>query len=151
MSSKPPYHLQAAIGYQLSRTARLQERGFEAELKHLGLSRTTWCILLAIENEGLHSPSDIADFIGIDRTATSRALRKMAGEDLIAREDTVTDGRRAYIKVTRKGCKLLAAATQFARKNAAHFEEKLTSSEQNVLRELLSKLQSGEGAPLAHL
>jgi DNA-binding MarR family transcriptional regulator len=45
-----------------------------------------WCILLAVEEEGLKNPSEIAQFVGIDRTATSRALRQLEDEGLIARE-----------------------------------------------------------------
>lgn len=145
------YHLHQAIGYQLSRTARLQERGFETKLRTLGLTRTTWCILLAVQNEDLHNPSAIAEYVGIDRTATSRALRKMGQEDLVVQNGETSDGRRKNICVTPKGTQLLVKATEYARKNAAYFEAKLTKSERNSLRNLLLKLQAGEGEPLAHL
>lgn len=151
MCSQNLYHLHSAIGYQLSRTARLQERGFEAKLKGLGLTRTTWCILLSVANEGLYNPSSIADYIGIDRTATSRALKKMMQQDMIARFEETSDGRRKRVDITPKGELLLRQATKFARDNAQHFETKLTKSEQASLRKLLSKLQSGEGEPLARL
>lgn len=151
MIDRNPYHLHHSIGYQLSRTARLQERGFEAKLRNLGLSRTTWCILLAVQNEDLHNPSAIADYIGIDRTATSRALRKMAQEGLVVQDEETSDGRRKNIYATPKATHLLVKATGYARENAAYFEAKLTNSEQNSLRNLLLKLQSGEGEPLAHL
>ena len=84
MKKEPPYRLHTSLGYHLSLASRLQERRLDEQLKTLGLTRTTWCILLAVGNEGLCQPSDIADFVGIDRTATSRALRHMEDDGLLA-------------------------------------------------------------------
>ncbi|MEY8119366.1 MarR family winged helix-turn-helix transcriptional regulator [Falsihalocynthiibacter sp. BN13B15] len=151
MLSEKPYLLHASIGYQLSKTARLQERGFETELKSLGLTRISWCILLAVHIESLRNPSAIADFVGIDRTATSRALTKMARDGLVERHEEQSDGRRASVQATKLGRIRLEKATQSARKNAAHFEAKLSGMEQEALRSLLLKLQSGEGSPLPNL
>lgn len=151
MPSQKPYLLHASMGYQLSKTARLQERGFEAGLKSLGLSRITWCILLAVQTESLRNPSAIADFVGIDRTATSRALTKMARDGLVERNEEKSDGRRASVRATTLGQERLEMATRCARKNAAHFEGKLTDTERETLRNLLAKLQSGEGSALPHL
>jgi len=65
------YDLHGSLGYQATVTARSFERRLEERLRKLGLSRLGWCILLAVGEEKLASPSDIAGFIGIDRTATS--------------------------------------------------------------------------------
>ncbi|WP_380057690.1 MarR family winged helix-turn-helix transcriptional regulator [Falsihalocynthiibacter sp. SS001] len=135
----------------MSRTARIQERGFETRLKELGLTRVTWCILLAVETEALRFPSAIAEFVGVDRTATSRALRKMSREGLIQRNDEESDGRRTAVVVTVHGRDVLECATHAARENAAHFEAKLSATERETLRKLIHKLQSGDGTPLAQL
>ena len=68
MPDRPTYNLHASLGYQLTLVARLQARRFEDSLRPLGLTRITWCVLLAIGNEGLSQPSDIAAFVGIDRS-----------------------------------------------------------------------------------
>jgi DNA-binding MarR family transcriptional regulator len=150
-----PYALHTSLGYQLTLTARLQERRFEARIKPLGLTRLTWCILLAIEDHGYQNPSQIALFVGIDRTATSRALRKMATDGLVTRAappaHAPTDGRRACISATPLGRQRLTQATEIARQNANHFDTKLSSKERDTLHALLQKLQSGEDTPLAHL
>jgi DNA-binding MarR family transcriptional regulator len=153
------YALHASLGYQMSLTARLHERKFENRIKPLGLTRLTWCILLAVEGQGYQSPSEIALFVGIDRTATSRALRKMTADGLVIRasaleetpSDARTDGRRARISATADGRQRLAQATEIARQNALHFDTKLTSEERDTLQALLQKLQSGEDTPLAHI
>lgn len=71
------YALHESLGYLLSVAARNQERNIETAMKKLGLTRTGWCVLLAIGHEGLSKPSEIASYVLIDRTAASRALRQL--------------------------------------------------------------------------
>lgn len=151
MSTESKYNLHQSLGYQLSLTSRLQERRFEEQLKTLGLTRITWCILLAAEVEGLMHPSDIAGFVGIDRTATSRALRQMEAAGMIKRGAGKVDGRTTTVALTRKGRELLASATPMARANAHHWQDKLGEDETRELCRLMAKLRRGEDAALARL
>jgi len=145
------YDLHAAIGYQLTLTARQAERRFETALKTLGLTRITWCILLASGEADLHYPSDIADFIGIDRTATSRALRQMENSGLVSRTAGQKDGRMTEVRLTSSGREKLAAAAPLAREARAETEGRLTKEELAELTRLLEKLRSRESAPLKRL
>ncbi|MDE0588996.1 MarR family winged helix-turn-helix transcriptional regulator [Halocynthiibacter sp. C4] len=155
MTQIVPYSLHNSLGYQVSRTARLLERGFETELRRIGLTRLSWCTLLAVENEGLRHPSDIAEFIGIDRTATSRALKGMEEAGLISREKEPKtnggDGRSKLISVTVKGKDLLRIGTEAARANADKFEAKLSESQLEEFLALLLCLQQDEGSELSHI
>ena len=74
--------------------ALVYTRSRNEKLRLIGLTRTTWCILLAVGNEGMTQPSDIAAFVGIDRTATSRALRSMESDGLLARHSGTVFGSR---------------------------------------------------------
>jgi DNA-binding MarR family transcriptional regulator len=99
----------------------------------------------------LSQPSDIAGFVGIDRTATSRALRQMEADDLLARSSGTEDRRTRRVELTEKGRAAITAATPFARANAAIMAEQLAPSEQQTLLRLLAKLRPEDGAPLATL
>ena len=144
-----PYRLQASLGYKLSLAARLQERRLEADLKKLGLTRTTWCVLLALAVEGLTKPSDIAEFIGIDRTATSRSLRSMEAEGLIERSGRSDDRRFRTVKITDKGRDLLDQGSPKARANNAALSAKLSEAEEVALMKALNALIRGEPAGLS--
>lgn len=141
MENEPPYRLQHSLGYHLSIAARLQERRLDEQLKTLGLTRTTWCILLAVGNESLSQPSDIADFVGIDRTATSRALRHMEDDGLLARSSGTEDRRTRRVELTPKGCDAIAQATPYAQENADLMSELLEPGEEEALKRLLAKLR----------
>ena len=137
------YRLHASLGFHLSRAARVQERRLEEGLRTLGLTRTTWCILLAVGNEGLAQPSEIAEFIGIDRTATSRALRSMEADGLISRTAGNGDGRTTEVRLTTLGRARLARGTPMAEANNAVMQARLSEAEAEDLRRLLARLTEG--------
>ena len=151
MTDRAPYRLHDAIGYQLTITARMQERRFETALKTLNLTRITWCVLLAAGDEGLRHPSDIAEFIGIDRTATSRALRLMEDAGLIVRGGGENDRRTTRVTLTDQGRAKLDQAAPMAQASRAKTENQLTSQELAELERLLTKLRAGDDAPLKRL
>ena len=143
------YRLHASLGYNLSLAARLQERRLDDALKSLALTRTSWCILLAVGNEDLHQPSDIARFVGIDRTATSRALRKMEEDGLVARETGRGDRRTTRVSLTALGRQRIGEGTPYAAANNEAMRAKLSDAEHRRLLTLLGKLTEGEAAELS--
>ena len=138
------YRLHNSLGYQLSLTARVQERRLEEGLKPLGLTRTTWCVLLAVENERLSRPSEIAAFVGIDRTAISRALRQMEADGIIARRGGTSDRRTKEVQATDLGRSRLAAGTPYAEANVQVIEDRLNEAEREALRCLLAKARGDD-------
>lgn len=147
--SGTPYRLHASLGYKLSLAARLQERRLEAGLRTLGLTRTTWCVLLAVSVETLTKPSEIAEFVGIDRTATSRALRQMEEDGLVARTGRTDDKRFRTVAITAKGKALLDQGSPIARANNAAQSAKLSEAEEVQLMKALNALIRGEPTGLS--
>lgn len=151
MTAKNTYDLHGALGYQLTITARTIEKRFDDRLKTLSLTRVFWCILLAVEAEQLHLPSEIADYIGLDRTAVSRALRQMEQVNLVQRHAGKHDRRTTKVTLTGHGADLLQQAIPFARENAGAFAQKLSPTEHATLELLLRKLRTGETQKLQKL
>jgi DNA-binding MarR family transcriptional regulator len=123
------FGLHESLGFRITRTARTIERRVESGLKTYGLTRVGWCILLAVEEEGLKNPSEIAQFVGIDRTATSRALRQLEDEGLISREMGREDRRTTTVTLTEEGQMRLIQARPLCVENMDHFNAKLSAAE----------------------
>ena len=138
------FGLHESLGFRITRTARTVERRVESGLKAFGLTRVGWCILLAVEEEGLKNPSEIAQFVGIDRTATSRALRQLEDEGLISREMGREDRRTTTVTLTEEGQMRLIQARPLCVENMDHFNAKLSAAEAAELKRLLATLESGE-------
>ena len=142
--SQLKFGLHDSVGHYVTRTARIIERRVENHLRRFGLTRVGWCVLLAVAEEGKKNPSDIADFVGIDRTATSRALRVLENDGLIAREMGRNDRRTTEVRLTEAGEEQFRAILPACRDANMHFHAKLTEDELVTLRRLLSKLTEGE-------
>ncbi|WP_425049998.1 MarR family winged helix-turn-helix transcriptional regulator [Psychromarinibacter sp. S121] len=134
------YRLSDSLGYRLTIASRVQQRRLEEKLRPLGLSRLDWVILVALGYEDLRQPSDIADHVGVDRTAISRALRRMEDAGLIARSGGDGDGRTRTVELTDAGRTALSDATPLAQANAELIADRLTDGEQELLARLLAKL-----------
>lgn len=142
------YDLHASPGYHATLAARVYERRLEEGLRRIGLSRIAWCILLAVVEEGLRHPSDIAGFIGIGRSVASRALGQMERAGLLTRRGGSRDRRMTEIEVTPEGRRRLDAAIPVGIENCAHFAAKLSATEQRTLITLLDRLRAGEDSAL---
>lgn len=146
-----PYRLHDSLGYRLTYLARLNERGFEARLAADGLSRLEWCALCAVAYETLARPSEIAAFIGVDRAAVSRALRKLEGAGRISTRPGAGDGRSRTVSLTDEGRAVLDRATASARANAAEFAARLTAEERATLHAIAGRLMAEDRNPLKGL
>lgn len=138
------FGLHDSIGFYAIRGARLIERRVDAGLKDFGLTRIGWCIMLAVEDEGLKNPSDIADFVGIDRTATSRALRGLEADGFVSRKIGQHDRRTTEVTLTKAGYERMMDAVPICAENMDHFNKKLSPDELAELKRLLNKLSQGE-------
>jgi len=139
-----PFRLHDSIGFHTTVVARLMERRVEEALKEHGLTRTGFCILLALVEEGLRRPSDIADFVAIDRTGTSRALRQLEDAGLITRQIGTDDRRNTEVRITEAGQQVLHRAGPVCGENMRYFSGKLSEAEERELMRLLAKLRDGE-------
>jgi len=151
MTKQKRYSLHHAMGYRLSLLASINSRKFEVLLSEIGLTRLMWCVLLAIEEEKLTQPSEIASFIGINRTAASRTLRQMHERGLINRLAGRKDGRNIVVTTTDAGKAALDQAIPMARTVGGEIRAKLTPEEAATLEALVDKMLAGENRDLSGL
>lgn len=142
--SAAKFLLHESLGYRMSLVARMLERVFDRQLAELEVSRGMWAVLLAVGQEGYSKPSEIAEFVGIDRTAVSRLLRTLENRELVRRANAAHDGRAKAVTLTTRGRAVLSLATAGAHETARWYKAKLTQQEQSELDALLNKLLEGE-------
>ncbi len=134
------FNLHSSLGFCITKTARLFDRCIEDSLRSTGLTRVNWCILIAIQERGQINPSDIAQQVGIDRTATSRALRQLEEMDAVARRISQADRRVTVVTLTKTGQKLMATHSPACRDMIEMIESRLSDDERHQVRLLLRKL-----------
>jgi len=133
--------LHDSLSFHTTVAARMMERRVEDGLRDHGITRTGWCVLVSIFEEGLARPSEIAEFVGIDRTGTSRTLRHLEDAGLITRQIAQGDRRNTDIRITEAGKRKIAEAGPTCQENMDHFADKLSATERDDLMRLLKKLK----------
>ncbi len=151
MTGEHDYQLRGGLGFRFTRTSRLMERHYETLLGELGLSRIMWCVLVTRGLYGIQSPSAMADYVGVDRTVISRALREMDKKGMIDRIPVDSDKRGRNVCLTGLGREKLEAFLPRAMDTSDYFQGKLTSEEFRQLNTILDKMMAGEESRLAIL
>lgn len=151
MTDEPIYQLRGGLGFRFTRTSRLMERHYESLLGELGLSRIMWCVLVTRGLYGIQSPSAMADYVGVDRTVISRALREMDKKGMIVRVPVDGDKRGRNVSLTGLGRQKLDAFLPRAMDTSEYFQGKLTSEEVRQLNTILEKMMDGEESRVSFL
>ena len=145
------YRLHERLGYKVSRLARLMETQLEEMISPYGITRLFWCILSGVGLEGVRTPSELADYVGIARSAISRALRTMEDMQLITRCGTEHDGRGVQIVLTEKGRKVMEKCQPLVESLNEQFIRKLSDSDMKAVLAGIDALSAGETRELARL
>jgi MarR family transcriptional regulator, transcriptional regulator for hemolysin len=138
------YPLHDRLGYRVSRLARIMQSRLEALLAGDGLSRMMWLVLTGIGEDGVRTPSEMADYIGITRPAASRLLARMEGLGHVARRAAEGDGRAVALGLTASGHETLARLRPEVDAMTAGFEVKLDPAGMAALMDGLARLAEGE-------
>ncbi|MEM9104284.1 MAG: MarR family transcriptional regulator [Pseudomonadota bacterium] len=145
------YRLHERLGYKVSRLARLMEAQLEEMISPFGITRLFWCILSGVGLEGVRTPSELADYVGIARSAISRALRTMEEMQLITRCGRERDGRGVEIVLTEKGRVVMEKCQPLVESLNDQFLSKLSDSEMQAVLAGIDTLSAGETRELARL
>lgn len=144
--------LHQRLGWRVSRLARILQSRLEGVLADEGLTRLMWVVLCGLGEDGIETPSDLADYIGITRASTSRLLTTMEGRGLIRRGSAAgPDGRQVALELTDRGRAILLRYRPGADAITAHFMAKLDPDQARILMEALAILAQGEGEGLTRL
>ena len=137
------------IGFLLSRASGLFVRATNAALASYGLRvRSYSVLLLACEaTEGV-SQRDLAEVLGLDPSQVVLLVDDLAASGLVTREPSVNDRRTRLVSATAAGRTLRAEVVGVADAAVADQLRGLTSTEQFLLRDLLSRLALGNRGSL---
>ncbi len=140
----PHYTLHDRLGYRVSRLARIMQTRLEEVLAAEDLTRMMWLVLTGLGEDGVRTPSELADYIGITRPAASRLLKRMEARGFVIRADGDGDGRSIALGLTEAGREVLERARPRVDAMTAHFVSKLDGATHAALMDGLDRLAEGE-------
>ncbi len=141
---------QDRIGRNIQHVARNWRRAIDQRLAPLGLTEATWLPLLYLARVGPARQVELADYIGVDRSAVVRVIDTLATQGLVERQADPDDRRANRICLTAAARPLVEearAATLGLRAGlvAGIAPDRLAVADA-VLTEILARFAKEEGA-----
>ncbi len=133
-----------ALGYKLSRAARVLQRVADQELKPHDLTRLCYCVLSALYPDQARSPAELAAEIGMERAAVSRILKRLEGQGLIRRAPNASDRRGLEIALTPQGRAVYQNVHEPFNAALSAKLAKLSAEEKDVLCKLLDRISEDD-------
>jgi DNA-binding MarR family transcriptional regulator len=113
MASKS-FPLEHSLGFILSDISRLARREFDRRVRHLGVTRAQWLVLLHLARQPGCTQSDLAEAMQIQKITVSRHVDRLVRARWIDRRDHAADGRAYRLFVSRQAQPIIRQLTAVA-------------------------------------
>lgn len=121
------------------RLSNLITNKYDKHLQEINLTVNQYSLLVNINQLEICSVSDLAIYVGLERTTLVRTLKPLFDKKLI--EDiSETTQRNRQIKITQKGKEVLAKGKPLWKQAQKEIEDKIGKDNILVLSEIFSKL-----------
>jgi DNA-binding MarR family transcriptional regulator len=118
---------------------RLLSRNFEARVRDLGLTRVQLRVLFTLERtRGGISQSELADLLEMEKAPLGKIIDRLEEGGWVVRRSHPTDRRAKLVSAT---AKIERFAEQIAAAAQATFAELLQGVRQNVVKDLIARLE----------
>lgn len=104
------------------RAARVLARRFDRVFQLLGLTNGQFSLMMALNAPATPSMSDLAEFLAMDRTTLTAALKSLQTRELVTVKPDAKDRRVRRLQLTDKGRQLMLSALPIWRQEHAHLE-----------------------------
>ena len=130
----------ACLCLHVQRAARALSRRFDNAFRPLGLTNGQFSLMMSLNRPDPPAMSAVANFLTMDRTTLTAALKPLQRRGLIHVAADPSDRRSRLLSLTPKGRKLLRRAVPIWTRTHRALESRLPSSNSNSLRRSLVSL-----------
>ena len=145
------FHLHSSFTYWISRLASVMQDMFTRELAEYDVTWPQWMVLNVLHNNLAVTPAQIADNIGIDRSAITRLVDRLEKKAYLERQHDELDRRTVNILLTSLGRDLMSSLNDAARKHQDEFLSQLHNTEYRGLKGNIQKMLRAGGVETSTL
>lgn len=123
--------------FHTQRAARTLARRFDNAFLPFGITNQQFSMMMMLNNAGNPRIGDVADFLAMDRTSLTAALKTLEQRGFVAIARDEDDRRSKRISLTAAGGKRLKAALPVWRSEHEKIEGEMRGADPNALRAML--------------
>ena len=146
MSLKPaPSKLDAHLGYWLRAVSNAVSQAFARKVEAEGVTVAEWVFLRALFDQDGMSPSQLAERMGMTKSAISKLADRLIEKELIQKGSSRVDRRGQTLTLQASAKRLVPRLASLADENDAEFFGGLSQGERSQLMKMLRKIAADRG------
>ena len=126
----------------MDRTSRDYQVFFDQEMAELNLTRSQWLLLTQLSFVDGSNQKELADLMGIDKSALGRLALKLEEKGWLRRELDVSDGRAYKLFISNKAQPLVKGLVEMLLEETENSLRGFSADEIEALRVYMSRIQS---------
>lgn len=131
------------IGFLVRRSALLMNDHIESVFRDRGISFTQWLILKVLSGNSSLSLLELSGYVGLDPATVSRAVDRLHGLGLVARERSSVDRRAVILTLTKEGSAYVRKYSHVVLDELNWLLEGFSRSEADTLIALMQRVLTG--------
>ena len=134
------FHLHNSFTFWIGRLASVMKDAFNQKLASWDVTYPQWMILNVLHHQLATTPAQIAENVGVDRSAVTRLLDRLEAKNLVERMHDGLDRRSVKILMTRQGAALMDELNEAAREHQQLFLSQMHPTELRAFKTNVQKL-----------
>lgn len=134
-----------SFSFWISRLNSILQESFNQQLSAYQVTWSQWLVLNILHHQMAGTPAQIAEEMGVDRSAVTRLLDRLEDKAYIERQHDKLDRRSVNIRLTGEGAKLMEELNQRAYDHQQAFLVDLHRSERRGFKGELQKILRASG------
>jgi DNA-binding MarR family transcriptional regulator len=127
------------LGYWLRHLSNHVTYAFARKLAGRDVTVSEWALMRVLYDREPVPPSQLADDMGLTRSAISKLADRLIGKALIAREPNHNDGRAHTLRLTKEGTAYVPELARLADQNEADCFAKMPAADRATLERILKE------------
>lgn len=144
-SPQADFHLHNSFVFWITRLSSVMKEQFNQQLQEQDVTWPQWMILNVLHHQLAKTPAQIADNIGVDRSAVTRLLDRLEAKSLVERVHDGIDRRSIKIFITEVGKRLMVELNEAAVRHQEDFLRELHPTEMRAFKANVQKLLRAGG------
>jgi len=139
------FQLHNSFTFWISRLASVMQEQFNKELDELDVTWPQWMVMNVLAHNLAETPAQIADNLGVDRSAVTRLVDRLEKKGLVNRLHDGLDRRSILIKLTKAGAAMVEELDSSAGEHQRKFLSQLHNTEYRAFKGNLQKMLRAGG------
>ena len=137
---KHTFSFDESTGYWLRQVYLAISEALQSRLDPYGVTVAQWPVLSSLHSGTSRTPAELADHIGLNRSAITRLLDRLEKKGFVERESSEHDGRSYRIRLTESGRRVVPELAELSRAVNAQFLLGLSPGERLGFQQTLHRM-----------